>query len=230
MLMTTFALRLRESRLAKGLSQNELADKAGVSQSLITKIESGNAQESRKASKLASVLGVDTNWLVTGKQPDYIEGEVIRQENTNSDKTGNNNLAIYTGKQKMIPLISWVQAGAWCEAIDNYSVGDAEDWLPCPNNCSDNTYALKVRGDSMTAPHGLSFIEGCFIYVDPLMPITSGCKVIAKLEISNEVTFKEYREDGGKRYLKPLNPQYLMQEITADTHICGVIVGMYIPC
>lgn len=72
MLMTTFALRLKTARLDKGLSQSELADKAGVSQALITKIESGKAQESRKASKLAAVLSVDTDWLVTGKEPNKI--------------------------------------------------------------------------------------------------------------------------------------------------------------
>ncbi len=34
--------------------------------------------------------------------------------------------------QGLVPLISWVQAGAWDHVIDNFSPGDAEDWLPCP--------------------------------------------------------------------------------------------------
>ena len=35
---------------------------------------------------------------------------------------------------------------------------------------------------------------------------------MAKLEDSEEATFKEYIEDGGKKLLKPINPQYATQK------------------
>ena len=44
------------------------------------------------------------------------------------------------------PLISWVQAGAWCDAADPYEVNDAEDWIPVFGSCGRRTYALRVRG------------------------------------------------------------------------------------
>lgn len=56
----------------------------------------------------------------------------------------------------------------------------------------------------------------------------NGCKVIAKIPGSNEVTFTEYREDGGSRYLKPLNPQYPTIQIDEKTLICGVIIGQFV--
>ena len=86
MLMETFALRLRASREAAGLTQDQLADKANVSQSLITKIESGKSDESRKTTTLAIVLGVDPIWLATGKKPynapdgKVLAGEMIHNE------------------------------------------------------------------------------------------------------------------------------------------------------
>jgi SOS-response transcriptional repressor LexA len=130
-----------------------------------------------------------------------------------------------------VPLISWVKAGEWCEAIDLYSVGDAEDWLPCPAAHGPHTYCLRVKGDSMTntIPGQKSYPEGTIIFVDPDHPVTNGCRVVAKIYGVNETTFKEYREDGGKRFLKPLNQQYQMLEITDEVIICGVVIfaGMY---
>ena len=73
-------------------------------------------------------------------------------------------------------------------------------------------------------PGQKSYPEGSLIYVDPEKQATNGCRVIAKLIDSNEVTFKEFREDGGKKYLRPINPQYPMQEMTDGAHICGVII------
>jgi|GEM_PF-693578 len=130
-----------------------------------------------------------------------------------------------------LPLISWVQAGHWCESVDLYAPGDAETWLPCPVAHGPHAYALRVKGDSMISPYpgGRSYPEGTIIFVDPDRPITNGCRVIAKMPDSEEVTFKEYREDAGKRFLKPLNPQYQMQEIQDDNRLCGVIIGQYIP-
>ena len=47
------------------------------------------------------------------------------------------------------------------------------------------------------------------------------------LMILDEATFKEYREESGKRYLKPINPTYDKIEITDDIRICGVVIGQY---
>ncbi|MEH6534577.1 MAG: S24 family peptidase [Photobacterium frigidiphilum] len=132
-------------------------------------------------------------------------------------------------QNRLIPLISHVQAGAFCEAIDNFQPGDAEEWLPCPVKVGKHAYALRVKGDSMTSPIAgqLSYPEGSLIYIDPDREPDIGSRVIAKLIDSNEVTFKVYTEDGGKKYLKPINPQYPTIELTEGTHICGVIVGSF---
>jgi len=130
-----------------------------------------------------------------------------------------------------VPLISFVQAGMWCETIDIYHVGDAEAWMPCPVSHGPRTYCLRVQGDSMTntMPGQKSYPEGTIIFVDPDRPVTNGSRVIARLADANEATFKEYREDGGRRFLKPLNQQYQMQEITDGVIICGVVIFSGLP-
>lgn len=130
-----------------------------------------------------------------------------------------------------VPLISWVQAGGFCEAIDINELGGAEDWERRPKGAGIKTYALKVRGDSMTSPFPAkySYPEGVIIYVDPDQEVKPGDRGIFKLPENNEVTFKELVSDAGKLYLKPLNPQYDKIEVTEDMITCGRVIGMYLP-
>jgi SOS-response transcriptional repressor LexA len=132
-------------------------------------------------------------------------------------------------KQAMVPVISWVTAGSWCEAVDNFSVGDAEMWLPCPIPCSARTYALRVVGDSMTSPYPneKSYPEGVIIFVDPDKNYENGSRVIAKVPETNEVTFKKLVMDSGRMYLKPLNPAYPTMDITRELHVCGVVIASF---
>jgi len=129
----------------------------------------------------------------------------------------------------LIPLISFVQAGDWAECIDNFAPGDAEDWLPCPSKHSPSTFAVHVKGDSMTAPHGRTYPEGCIIFVDPEQEARAGDRVIAKLTDVNEATFKVLIEDNGMTFLKPLNPQYHTMQINGNCKIVGKVIGSYFP-
>lgn len=130
-----------------------------------------------------------------------------------------------------VPLISWVQAGSLAEAIDLYAPGEAEAWLPCPQGHGLHTFALRVQGDSMTNPYPgqRSYPEGTLIYVDPDAPADNGRRVVAKLTDTDEVTFKVYVEDAGRKYLKPLNPQYPTIELHNGFEIVGVVIGSYLP-
>lgn len=66
--------RIRESRLAKGLSQEELADKAQLSTSHISEIERGN-KELRIASlcRIAEALETPTDWFIRPHIPSTVE-------------------------------------------------------------------------------------------------------------------------------------------------------------
>ncbi len=64
----SFASRLKATRMARGLSQQELADAADMSQTAIGHLEHGRNKRSRESAKLAAALGVNEGWLVTGQE------------------------------------------------------------------------------------------------------------------------------------------------------------------
>lgn len=127
-----------------------------------------------------------------------------------------------------VPLISWVKAGQWASASDPFAVGDAERWMDCPVPHSPGSYALRVRGDSMTAPHGntRTYPEGSIIFVDSekRTPM-NGDRVIACLVDTDEVTFKVYKNEDGRQWLQPLNPSH--DPIKEKFKVLGTIFGKW---
>ncbi|MGE8153391.1 LexA family protein [Pseudomonas vancouverensis] len=83
---------------------------------------------------------------------------------------------------------------------------------------------LRVAGDSMTAPSGLSIPEGMLILVDPEVDAAPGKLVIAQWPDSREAIFRKLLEEGGQRYLVPLNPTYPKALYTDECRIIGVVV------
>jgi len=64
MMVLKVSERLKEMRKGKGLTQKELAQKAGVSESYICQIENGKMVSLNKLDKLAEVLGCKVKDLV----------------------------------------------------------------------------------------------------------------------------------------------------------------------
>ena len=83
---------------------------------------------------------------------------------------------------------------------------------------------LVVVGDAMTAPTGVSIAEGMMILVDPAIVPEPGKLVIAQWADSTEATFRKLIEEGGQRYLVPLNPTYPKALYTDECRILGVVV------
>jgi len=176
---------------------------------------------------LCAWLNVRREWLEYGVLPKEPASERNVRQPMADD--GSNVIDINQRFGK-VPLISWVQAGAWCEAISNFESYDADSWLSCPVAISSHGYALKVIGDSMTNPGpGRSYPAGCILFVDPEAETRTGDRVIARVPRTNEATFKVLVEDAGRQFLKPINPQYPIIDITEETHICGKVVGSFIP-
>ncbi|MEX5550729.1 MULTISPECIES: LexA family protein [Pseudomonas] len=174
---------------------------------------------------LCSWLKVRREWLEYGVLPKEQTGYTNVHQLPSEQGS---NVGEITRRFGKVPLISWVQAGAWCEA--NIDQPDGETWLSCPVPISGSGYALKVLGDSMTNPGpGRSYPTGCIIFVDPEAEAKTGDRVIARVPRTNEATFKILVEDAGRQFLRPINPQYPIIDITEETHICGKVVGSFIP-
>jgi SOS-response transcriptional repressor LexA len=128
-----------------------------------------------------------------------------------------------------LPLISWIQAGNWNGSnLLTLRADEVERWLDCPATHSENSYALRVRGDSMTAPHGnvRTYPAGCVIFVDPARrsPV-NGERIIAKLDGSDEVTFKIFKQEDGRIWLQPINPTH--DKLTQPFKVLGTVIGKW---
>jgi SOS-response transcriptional repressor LexA len=97
-----------------------------------------------------------------------------------------------------------------------------EGLLPCPVHCSQGTYVLRVKGASMEP----KFANGDLIFVDPEIAAESGRYVVVRLPGSNEADFKQLIIEGGRQYLKALNPDWpeRITELQPSAVIYGVVV------
>lgn len=125
-----------------------------------------------------------------------------------------------------LPLISWVQAGAWESVVGNFAVQDAEEWLLSPIPASPKAYYLRVRGLSMFNPAGEpSFRENDLVLVEPQSHAESGALVVVMLDDEKEATFKQLIIEDGKKYLRALNPDWPNRiiQVNGNATICGVV-------
>ncbi|CAK0773479.1 Repressor [Gammaproteobacteria bacterium] len=80
-------------------------------------------------------------------------------------------------------------------------------------------YAAQVLGDSM-APE---FPPECIVIIDPVATCGDGAFIFA--EVEHERWFRQYREEGGRRWLAALNPAYPAIELDERAwQVIGVIV------
>ena len=155
---------LRSIRKSKSLSQAKVAELSGVSQQLISQLETGQTERTTELPALAQALGVCVHELDPSYTPDA-EG-------------------IPTSS---VPYLAWVSAGAMIrddiadEALGHIRVADLPafaDWI-----------ALKVSGDSMdriSPPDSIIFVDRSDLNLVP-----NGCYVISDVE--GNATYKRYR-------------------------------------
>jgi SOS-response transcriptional repressor LexA len=122
----------------------------------------------------------------------------------------------------LCPMISWGQACDVIRAKKPFHESQVEEILPSPVPCSQGTFILRVKGASMEP----KFHHGDLIFVDPKIPPESGKYVVVQLEDSDEAMFKQLIIEGGRQYLKALNPDWpeRIVEVSNGTEICGVVV------
>lgn len=192
--------RIKERLKALGMTQDALARKVGLTRSAITHYLTGRRVPSlHQFSKLAEVLEANPSWLQFGSPLESPAQKVSR----------------LMASLHPVPILSWEQAADFTDLRD-LDLANIKEWVPNYFSQKTDVYGLKIKGDAMISPNGQnkSFHEGDIIVVNHNSVATAGDFVVAKLLDTNELNFKQYVVDAGKRYLKPLNPQYPTMEIT----------------
>jgi len=78
-------------------------------------------------------------------------------------------------------------------------------------------FALMVLGDIMEP----EFEDGSIIVCDPGHPLFSGAYVV--VHYADDYWFRQYLEENGKKYLKPLNPAHPDIELVGPFEVRGVV-------
>lgn len=207
----------------------EFARRLGVSPQSIYQIQSGHTKQftSTNNARAAAILGVSALWLATGDGQMHGTPGLIASAMKGSDTSDSNLQLAVASPGRVVPLVSWVRAGSWSEAVDPYSVGHGEEKTYCPVNCGPNTFALRVHGDSMFNPSGSPSVPaGHIIYVDPDRQPAHGNLVVAKLPSAGDATFKRLLVEGGRYFLEALNPSWpnRIMPLPEGGEIVGVVV------
>jgi SOS-response transcriptional repressor LexA len=217
------------------MNATQLALVTKVPQPTIHRILSGEHESPRDKTiePLAAYFRISVKELRYGAPDILVKNDsntvsMIEAKLTNvADAEGKSNLSVGPNKQGSVPLISWVQAGDWANVVDNFSPGDAEEWVDTTVPIRKHTFALRVNGPSMENPNGSpSFPHGCIIIVEPDIEALPNHFVVARQGFDEEVTFKRLVRDGGRQFLQPLNPAFPTMELRDDAVICGVVREM----
>lgn len=191
-------------------TQVELAEAIDFSTGYLNHLMTGHRNIGEKtARKIESKLDLPRGWMDNLHDDNlniFDDGEPIHDINITDGP-------IVKGE---VPLISFVQAGAWCEAIDNYQPGGGERMIAVTVPVGRHTFALRVSGDSMEP----EFVEGEIIIIEPDLEPSHKDYVIAKN--GGDATFKQLIKDGADWFLRPLNERYPIKPL-GECQIIGVV-------
>lgn len=216
-------LNLSLSALGVLIGKNR-SDSKKVSHVTVRNWEAGAQIKKDNFDALCKALGVTQEWLEHGdKAAEY--SKTLMSDGGVNEPPGH----FFSGGQveilntNNVPLIDMVAAGDFTEVADPYPVGGADVWINCPVDHGDNTFAVRISGESMLP----KFEHGEVIFCDPSKRPENGDYVIAKLTDENQATFKQLVIDDGKMLLKAINPDWHTKyiPINGNCHIVGKVIA-----
>ena len=183
-----FGQRLKELRIAKGLSQEELGNLANTTRQTISNYEIGKRNaDYDMLDTLSDIFNVDI---------DYLLGKTLKT--TVIPHSLKNHSVAY----KRIKVYGSVPAGIPIEAIED--IDDFEDISFKEFDFNKEYIGLKVKGDSMYP----KYLDGDIIIIELAPCCESGVDAVVYVN-GFDATLKTFiKNSDGTITLKPLNPNY----------------------
>lgn len=214
---------LRRRRTELDMSQGDVAAAVRAllpgerfTQQSYAAIEAGKTKRSKFLPQIAHVLGLKLEEL------DFAPFMIPHTQKDSGAYAGQAHFVGHAGRK--LPVIGSVAAGTWCEAIEEFQPGDAEEWIDSPGPVGPRAFILRIDGISMYNPQGsVSFADGDRVVIDPSIEARPGDFVCAKLAGSNRATFKRLQQDEGEWYLEAINPSWEPRyiRVNEEWHVCG---------
>ena len=192
--LETIGSRLKRARLEAGLSQKQLADLSGISQQMISKLESGKAAETAQPHKLAAALGVRTDWLLTGQGPMRAgRGDLVLRRERSVEPIEPGNEFVPIRKVKIKPNAGITGYAIEVPEEDGRPVFYRADWIREKRYNPEKLVAMVVSGRSMEP----SLYDGDLIVInlDDTEPREGEVYV---LNLEGEIVVKRLRRERGQ--------------------------------
>lgn len=188
--MDDFATRLRSAMAKRGLSQSDLARRAGIDRTLISKYLGGKFKASQQnLYALSDALDVSEAWLMGHDAP--MERKMAFGEIRNVTEMP---------KTKKVPILGKIACGDPILAVEN-----AEERADMPVEIRAD-FALRCVGDSMK---GSRIYDGDIVYIRNQPDVENG--EIAAVLVGDEATLKRVYKSDGQITLMPDNNAYAPQ-------------------
>lgn len=199
------------------VTQEKLAERLGMSQGGI-----GHWLSKRRQPKIE-----DMNRVLQELGLGFLEVALVIRERPLVDENGESLSQEHSLVHKYnpyfrYPVSDWRgvvevrEAGPSAYAKERYELSDYQ--------AQGAAFWLVVVGDAMIAPSGVSIGQEMLILVDPAIEAVPGKLVIAQCPGNAEAIFRKLVEEGGQRYLAPLNPTYPKMLYSDECRIIGVVV------
>ncbi|MNM89033.1 helix-turn-helix protein [compost metagenome] len=209
---------VRERMDELGLTQEQLAERVGVSQGSV-----GHWVNKRRQPKIESM----NRTFVEIGMPHYkvslqlrIQGQVGGERGVFEVDDADDGLELM---QYIVcfryPVLGWEELGV-AEAVEP-GVFEQTDYMALGK-----AFWLTVENDAMSAVSGRSVPQGMRMLVDPGVEAESGRLVIAR-QPGKPAIFRELAEEGGQRYLKALNSNYPALLCEEGCEFLGVVVRVH---
>ena len=196
MKQTTFAERLAEARILRGIKQIELCNSTGIGKSAMSQYLKGAfVPKPDKVSALANALNVSEAWLM---------GYDVPMERAKKTLFPGEAITILQGQTRMVPLFETVAAG-----FGSYASNQIIDFIPLlitTDEEAENTICIKVSGNSMYP----KIENGDIIVVHKQTSVDSG-QIGVFLIDDEEGVVKRANYNYGEDWLELLsiNPEYM---------------------
>lgn len=178
-----FFERLKELRLSRNMTQNQLANLLGVAKSTVSMYENGRREPDLETLEaIADIFNIDLNSLASRKETNvYLKIPGI----------------IPLPVTKDVPLLGEIACGEPVLATENIA-----DYVKIDTSI-DADFALRCKGDSMI---NARIFDGDIVYIRQQSDVDDGD--IAAVLIGEEATLKKIYKTDSKIVLRPCNPMY----------------------
>lgn len=234
--LNTLAERLKFLRKKAGLSLAAVGKQVGVSAQAVHKWEAGGKVDGHRDIHLAQLFDVSPSWLIYGDDsaddtPGFPQKIYEKLEKPYRDLRPS--IPKPSDEGIFVPLLAHDAVTNWIARAGPFDFHMGE-WVACPGEHSDSTYALRVDDSSMeNLGEKISYSEGDIIFIDPAVTPWNQSRVILtckEMDSGLKVIFRQLIIEGWEMYRQPLNKSWPEQRIRIPDHElpAGTIIGKWV--